>query len=65
MYFFLAQNLFPNSLLPDDDEFIEVVPTSFSRAKNMVKDGKIIDAKTALGIILADTYVNGETLFEK
>lgn len=65
MYFFLAQSLFPNPLRPDDDEFIEVVPTSFSQAKNMVRDGRIIDAKTALGIILADTYVKGETLFEK
>jgi ADP-ribose pyrophosphatase len=65
MYFFLAQSLFPNPLLPDDDEFIEVVPTSFSQAKNMVKNGQIIDAKTALGIILADTYVNGEALLEK
>jgi ADP-ribose pyrophosphatase len=65
MYFFLAQGLFPNPLPPDDDEFIEVIPTSFSKVKNMVKNGTIIDAKTVLGIILARTYVNGKTLFEK
>ena len=65
MYFFLAQDLFPDPLPPDDDEFIEVVPTSFLKAKNMVKSGKIIDAKTALGILLVGTYVNRETLFEK
>jgi ADP-ribose pyrophosphatase len=59
MYFFLAQNIFPEPLPPDEDEFIEVFPTSFLDAKNMVKNGEIIDAKTALGIILADTHVNG------
>lgn len=56
MYFFLARNLFSNPLPPDDDEFIEIVPTDFITAKKMVADGTIIDAKTALGIILADTY---------
>jgi ADP-ribose pyrophosphatase len=65
MYFFLAQSLFPQPLPPDDDEFIEVVPTSYPKAINMVKNGAIIDAKTALAIILAGTYVNSETLFEK
>ena len=62
MYFFLAQDLFSDPLPPDDDEFIEVVPTSFPDAKEMVANGKIIDAKTALGIILATPYMNGEQL---
>jgi ADP-ribose pyrophosphatase len=60
MYFFLAQGLFPDPLPPDDDEFIEVIPTSFPAAQEMVTNGKIIDAKTALGIILAGTYLNRE-----
>jgi len=58
MYFFLAQGLFADPLPPDDDEFIEVMPTSFPAAKEMIDNGKIIDAKTALGIILAITYIN-------
>ena len=33
MYFFLAQGLFPEPLTPDDDEFIEIIPTSFFAAK--------------------------------
>ncbi|MGV8057709.1 MAG: NUDIX hydrolase [Smithellaceae bacterium] len=57
MYFFLAQDLFSDPLPPDDDEFIEVLPTSFLKARAMVKSGKIIDAKTALGIVLAGTYL--------
>jgi ADP-ribose pyrophosphatase len=65
MYFFLAQGLFPAPLPPDDDEFIEVLPTKFPRVRKMIKNGTIIDAKTALGIILADTYVNRETVSEK
>ncbi len=65
MYFFLAQGLFPEPLTPDDDEFIEIIPTSFFAAKKMVDDGTIIDAKTALGIILAGTYLNKEILLEK
>jgi ADP-ribose pyrophosphatase len=58
MYFFLAQGLFSAPLPPDDDEFIEVIPTSFPESKEMAANGKIIDAKTALGIILADNYLN-------
>lgn len=65
MYFFLAQDLFAAPLPPDDDEFIEVVPTSFVQAKEMVANGEIIDAKTALGILLATPCVNGEHLYKE
>jgi ADP-ribose pyrophosphatase len=58
MHFFLARNLYREPLPPDEDEFIEIIPTAFARAKEMLKEGKIIDAKTALGIILADNYLN-------
>ncbi|MEQ8214193.1 MAG: NUDIX hydrolase, partial [Smithellaceae bacterium] len=59
MYFFLARDLFPAPLPPDEDEFIEVLPTSFADAQAMATNGAIIDAKTVLGIILAAPYVNG------
>jgi len=65
MYFFLARELYAEPLPPDEDEFIETIPTSFTKAKDMIKDGKIIDAKTALGIILAANYVGGDYLVEK
>jgi len=65
MYFFLAQDLFPELLPPDDDEFIEIVPTSFSKAKKMIQSGEIIDAKTGLGVILAQTYLNRGKLLKK
>lgn len=53
MYFFLAQDLVYEPLKPDDDEFIEVIPTGFAQADKLIKSGEIIDAKTVLGIMLA------------
>lgn len=57
MYFFLAKNLIHAPLTPDDDEFIETIPVSFSKAKKLIKNGKIIDAKTVLGIMLAENFL--------
>jgi ADP-ribose pyrophosphatase len=54
MYFFLALNLFSAPLTPDEDEFIEIMPVSFSQARKLIEKGEIIDAKTVLGIFLAD-----------
>lgn len=53
MHYYLATDLFAAALPPDHDEVIEVVPTSFEDAFAMMKDGRIIDSKTALGITLA------------
>jgi len=58
MYFFLAKDLIHSPLTPDDDEFIETIPVSFSRARKLIDKGEIIDAKTVLGIMLADKYIN-------
>jgi ADP-ribose pyrophosphatase len=60
MHFFLAQNLFYEPLSPDEDEFIEIVPTRFSYVQELLKNGEIIDAKTALGIILAGNFLQQE-----
>jgi ADP-ribose pyrophosphatase len=57
MYFFLTQDLIHAPLTPDEDEFIETMPVSFSRAQELLKNGKIIDAKTVLGIMLAENYL--------
>jgi ADP-ribose pyrophosphatase len=65
MYFFLARNLFAEPLPPDEDELIEIIPTSLSKAKELLYQGSIIDAKTALGIILADNYLKNCPLLEK
>jgi ADP-ribose pyrophosphatase len=61
MYFFLAQDLVYEPLPPDEDECIEVIPTSFFRAAALLKGGELIDAKTALGIMLAENYLKSQT----
>lgn len=61
MYFFLAEGLVFAPLAPDEDEFIEVIPTSFAEALELLKKGKIIDAKTALGLLLASNYIKSRT----
>jgi ADP-ribose pyrophosphatase len=58
MYFFLAKDLFYEPLSADDDEFIEVLPASFTKVKELLKNGEIIDAKTALGLIMAGNYID-------
>jgi ADP-ribose pyrophosphatase len=65
MYFFLAKDLYYEPLSADDDEFIEVLPTSFAEAKKMLKNGEIIDAKTALGLIFTENYIESPHSFEK
>ncbi len=57
MYFFLANNLIHAPLTPDENEFIETMPVSFSKAKQLIKNGEIIDAKTVLGIFLAEKFL--------
>jgi ADP-ribose pyrophosphatase len=57
MCFFLAKDLFSAPLTPDEDEFIDLMPTSFSQAQELFKKGEIIDAKTVLGIFLAENYL--------
>ena len=57
MYFFLAQDLVYEPLQPDEDECIEVIPVSFARAAALLKSGELIDAKTALGILLAKRHL--------
>jgi ADP-ribose pyrophosphatase len=57
MYFFLARDLIHAPLTPDEDEFIETMPVSFSQARKLFKNGGIIDAKTVLGIMLAEKFL--------
>ncbi|MBN1363224.1 MAG: NUDIX hydrolase [Syntrophaceae bacterium] len=57
MYFFLARDLIHAPLTPDEDEFIETVPVNFSQARKLIEKRKIIDAKTVLGIMLAEKFL--------
>jgi ADP-ribose pyrophosphatase len=57
MYFFLARDLVHAPLTPDEDEFIETLPVSFAHAQELIKNGEIIDAKTVLGVMLAERFL--------
>jgi ADP-ribose pyrophosphatase len=57
MHFFLARDLYYEPLTPDEDEFIEVIPVTFAKAEELRKNGDITDAKTALGILLAENIL--------
>jgi ADP-ribose pyrophosphatase len=61
MYFYLALDLQPATLPGDEDEYIQVMTASFAEAREMIREKKIIDAKTALGIQMAREYLEGES----
>ena len=60
MHFFLALDLHPAALPADEDEYIRVMTVSFAEAGRMIRDGRIVDAKTALGIQMARAYLDDE-----
>ncbi len=57
---FVATNLEPGELSRDSDEFMEVVTVSFSEALEMVRDGRIVDAKSIAAILFTDRFVRGD-----
>ncbi|MDA8126026.1 MAG: NUDIX hydrolase [Deltaproteobacteria bacterium] len=60
MHFFLALDLFPATLPPDEDEFIRLKTVSFAEAEAMIRDQRIVDVKTALGIQMAKALLAEE-----
>jgi len=55
IHLFVATGLVRGESALEQDEFVEVVPTTMSAALRLIKDGTINDAKTALSIL----YVAG------
>lgn len=55
IHLFLATGLTRGEAAREADEFVELVPMSFTRALEMVRDGEIQDAKTAVTLL----YVAG------
>ncbi|HEX6535773.1 MAG TPA: NUDIX hydrolase [Gemmatimonadaceae bacterium] len=50
---FMASGITHGDAAPEADEFVEVVPLALARALEMIRDGTIVDAKTALTILYA------------
>lgn len=56
LHLFVATGLKPGKIHADDDEFIEAVEIPFKKAVAMVKNGKIRDSKTVVGILACASY---------
>ncbi len=52
MYVYLAHDLVPRPLSPDDDEFIEVERQPISRIPQLIRLGEIQDAKTIAALLM-------------
>jgi len=64
IHIFLATGLTPADQNLDDDEVLEVQATAFDKAIDMIMKGKIQDAKTIVGLLLA-RQKDREALFVK
>jgi len=60
LHMFIATDLTESEACPDEDEFISCSRFSISDLIDMVKKGEITDAKTIIGIFLADKIKKGE-----
>lgn len=56
MHFYLAFDLVRAPLPPDEDEEIETMACPMRDALSMIRDGRIVDSKTALALLLAADY---------
>ena len=54
MGLYLAEDLVKTTSNKDEDEFLELIPTSLNKAVEMVWKGKITDVKTIIGILWAE-----------
>lgn len=62
MHFYLAFDLIEAKLPPDEDEFIETLTCPMNEALRMIRDGRIVDSKTALALLLAADYLRDKGL---
>lgn len=58
MYFFLAEGLNVDPLLPDPDEHLDVVRFTISETYKLAEEGKFMDSKTLAALILAGGRLN-------
>jgi ADP-ribose pyrophosphatase len=52
MQVFLAEGLIPGEAEPEEDELLEVVQVPLSEIVQMIEDGKILDGKTLISVML-------------
>jgi ADP-ribose pyrophosphatase len=64
MWLYLATELTRTEQRLEDDEILEIVRVTFTRAFEMIEDGEIEDAKTIIGIMLAARRLGLESYVE-
>ncbi|MCA9784652.1 MAG: NUDIX hydrolase [Candidatus Cloacimonetes bacterium] len=50
LHFFLAEDLVPGEPSPDEGEWLQVVDLSLAQARTLLREGRIQDAKTMVGL---------------
>ncbi len=60
LHLYVATGLTENVSCPDEDEFISCSKYTLDECIRMVEEGRITDAKTIIGIFLADRIIKGE-----
>ncbi len=60
LHMYVATGLMEDTACPDEDEFISFGKYRVSECIQMIEKGKITDAKTIIGIFLADRILKGE-----
>ncbi len=58
MYFYLAEELTPDPLRPDPDEFLKIEHLSVNKLFELVDNGEINDSKTLAALTLARRYLS-------
>jgi ADP-ribose pyrophosphatase len=58
IHIFVAEQLTPGKSAHEPDEFLELHPVPLSEAVEMVRTGKIVDAKTCIALLLTELMLN-------
>lgn len=60
IHLYLAQGLYPieNPAAGDEDEFIDLLEVTIEEAEELVRNGKIYDAKTAFAVLYVKNHLN-------
>jgi ADP-ribose pyrophosphatase len=58
IHIFLAEQLTPGESAHEPDEFLELYPVSLLEAVEMVRAGKIVDAKTCIALLLTELVLS-------
>ena len=58
-YLFLGEDLVPEKGESEEDEFLKIEKIPLDKAVSLIRDGKIVDAKSIIGLTLTKLYLLG------